>query len=483
MDRLGGAKGLLWIGVAGLLLTCVVAVWFGPHSAARIQAKVQAAADAALVRTGGTAIRAVASGQSIKLVGVAGDDVAIRQAADRVLAAIGPGGLVQGGVTKVRHDEVAVAPFARPFVWTARKETGRIALGGAIPSAAAGKAIAEAAQRLFKDAQIANEMKLAAGAPAGVEDWTAAAQLGLEAIQPLVQGQARLADDTLTITGIAPTESAVAEANARIAKSGPGVIAISQISGPAEWSASLLNGRVTLSGRAPTTTAKRGIAAAASAGFKGAMTDETTVGIAGAFAPRAIAAMPQFSQFKSGELSVRGRRFLITGEAPESVLTYLKEDMKKVVDVYDVQYDVRTLAPALPELANVKLDAGAPNLRADCQTAFERVMASNKILFANGAATITRQSGEALDKVAEIARRCSGFRLEVQGYTDNRGRKSANVKLSQDRAEAVRTWLQEKGVPADRLSAKGFGSDNPITSNARESGRARNRRIEFKVSG
>jgi OOP family OmpA-OmpF porin len=110
-------------------------------------------------------------------------------------------------------------------------------------------------------------------------------------------------------------------------------------------------------------------------------------------------------------------------------------------------------------------------------------MAANKILFATGTAAITRQSGEALDKVAEVARRCSDFKLEVQGYTDDKGKQPANIKLSQARAEAVRAWMQDKGVPADRLSAKGFGSDSPIASNAKESGRAQNRRIEFKVSG
>jgi len=255
------------------------------------------------------------------------------------------------------------------------------------------------------------------------------------------------------------------------------------VTGPPEWVAHLADGKLSFSGRAPTTSAQKNILTAASASFKGAIDDESHVGIAGAFAARAVAAMPQFAQFKSGEMAAQGRRFIISGEAPESALTYLKEDMKRVVDSYTVDYQVKVLAPALPELKDVNLDKGSPNLKADCQAAFGKVMAANKILFATGTANITRQSGEALDKVAEVARRCSDFKLEVQGYTDNKGRQPANVRLSQSRAEAVRAWMQDKGVPANRLSAKGFGANNPIASNAKESGRAQNRRIEFKVSG
>src|SRR5262245_19365356 len=120
MDQLGKAKTLLWIGFAGLLLTCVITVWFGPHSAANLQARVQSAADSAISRAGGGGVRAVAEGQAVKLVGTAGDDIAIRRVADEVLSSIGPGGILQGGVTAVRYADVSVAPFARPFAWSAR---------------------------------------------------------------------------------------------------------------------------------------------------------------------------------------------------------------------------------------------------------------------------------------------------------------------------------------------------------------------------
>ncbi len=69
--------------------------------------------------------------------------------------------------------------------------------------------------------------------------------------------------------------------------------------------------------------------------------------------------------------------------------------------------------------------------------------------------------------------------LEIAGYTDNRGDPAANVKLSQERAEAVRNALIQAGVDPARLVARGYGSANPVASNDLLEGRFRNRRIEF----
>ena len=74
-----------------------------------------------------------------------------------------------------------------------------------------------------------------------------------------------------------------------------------------------------------------------------------------------------------------------------------------------------------------------------------------------------------------------GQRLEIAGYTDSSGNPARNVALSRDRAEAVRAALIQDGVDPERLVAKGFGSADPIASNATPGGRAKNRRIEFRV--
>ncbi|MEW6507501.1 MAG: OmpA family protein [Bacteroidota bacterium] len=73
------------------------------------------------------------------------------------------------------------------------------------------------------------------------------------------------------------------------------------------------------------------------------------------------------------------------------------------------------------------------------------------------------------------------LRIEIQGYTDNIGSESYNMKLSQRRAEAVKGYLQSKGISGSRLRATGFGESNPVADNKTAEGRAMNRRIEFKI--
>ncbi len=85
-----------------------------------------------------------------------------------------------------------------------------------------------------------------------------------------------------------------------------------------------------------------------------------------------------------------------------------------------------------------------------------------------------------LDDVVNVLRHNPGIKLEIQGYTDNRGSISHNMKLSLERAEAVRQYLISRGISPERLSAKGFGCSRPVASNDTPDGRAKNRRVELK---
>jgi outer membrane protein OmpA-like peptidoglycan-associated protein len=101
------------------------------------------------------------------------------------------------------------------------------------------------------------------------------------------------------------------------------------------------------------------------------------------------------------------------------------------------------------------------------------------IVFETGKATIAPQSEERLQQALAALKENPEVMVEVRGYTDNVGAATANRKLSLRRAEAVRAWLAEKGIPVDRIGVKGFGPANPIGDNATAEGRAMNRRIEF----
>jgi len=101
------------------------------------------------------------------------------------------------------------------------------------------------------------------------------------------------------------------------------------------------------------------------------------------------------------------------------------------------------------------------------------------VLFDTNEATLTQNASTTLDKAAASLQEWGNVKVEVAGYTDDRGTAEYNEKLSARRADAVRTYLVGKGVAADRLTAKGYGESNPVGDNTTVEGRAENRRVEL----
>jgi outer membrane protein OmpA-like peptidoglycan-associated protein len=100
--------------------------------------------------------------------------------------------------------------------------------------------------------------------------------------------------------------------------------------------------------------------------------------------------------------------------------------------------------------------------------------------FATGSADITDEFARVLDGAAQLIGEHPEIQLlEIQGHTDNTGSDAINNPLSQARADAVRNYLISRGVDPTRLTAKGYGSSRPVSSNATEQGRYQNRRIDI----
>ena len=72
-------------------------------------------------------------------------------------------------------------------------------------------------------------------------------------------------------------------------------------------------------------------------------------------------------------------------------------------------------------------------------------------------------------------------KLKISGYTDSSGNDDSNLKLSDRRAQSVRTYLVDKGIGENRINAKGYGESNPIADNSTPAGRRKNRRVELKI--
>jgi len=107
-----------------------------------------------------------------------------------------------------------------------------------------------------------------------------------------------------------------------------------------------------------------------------------------------------------------------------------------------------------------------------------------KVIFDTNKSIVKDEFKNEVTKVATLAKQYPTATIEIQGHTDSRGNKAKNQKLSQDRANAVRDLLiNGYGIDAARVSAKGYGADQPVADNKTEAGRTANRRVIAVLSG
>lgn len=115
-----------------------------------------------------------------------------------------------------------------------------------------------------------------------------------------------------------------------------------------------------------------------------------------------------------------------------------------------------------------------------CQRNINALLANRTITFRSGSAYIAAPSNALLDELAGVLKPCAGTSVEIGGHSDASGAASINTILSAERAKRVKDALVKRGVPADRLSAKGYGASQPKISG--NPGAAANRRIEFSIA-
>ena len=109
------------------------------------------------------------------------------------------------------------------------------------------------------------------------------------------------------------------------------------------------------------------------------------------------------------------------------------------------------------------------------------VLTVGDVLFATGKAEVAAGGMRSIDKLAEWLKKNPTRNLLIEGHTDNTGSEDLNMRLSQQRAEAVRNGLLSRGVGADRITTKGYGPKYPVVANDTASGRQQNRRVEVVV--
>jgi outer membrane protein OmpA-like peptidoglycan-associated protein/opacity protein-like surface antigen len=172
------------------------------------------------------------------------------------------------------------------------------------------------------------------------------------------------------------------------------------------------------------------------------------------------------------------------------VMTPVVQETQKVIEkateVVESQPVVRTAEPTVEVVREVvKVETVTPTsstvvLEKSEETAFN--YAFKGVQFETSKAVLLTQSYSSLNNIVKILKKYPTYTMRIEGNTDNQGNEAANQSLSQRRAEACLAYLAKQGIDANRLSAFGLGSTQPIAANNTLEGRQKNRRVEFKLA-
>ncbi len=254
----------------------------------------------------------------------------------------------------------------------------------------------------------------------------------------------------------------------------------------------------TIRGIAPSEAGKSDAFIAAKAAFEadpvaGPMVQRVVNGIevrdsAGAIADRLT---DQFNQAGLDwmRVDIKGPTAILLGTAPDEAsreaayvagrIAILEDpDASEVTSVVVDGLSVEGNGPSLGfALAGLGIDPSV----AECQDAFFQTMEGRNVEFELDEAIINNVSARLLDAATGVALLCKAHEIEIAGHTDSRGQDAYNLDLSQRRASAVRDYLMAYGVPAEALTARGYGETRPLDPAETPEAWEKNRRTEFSV--
>ena len=134
-----------------------------------------------------------------------------------------------------------------------------------------------------------------------------------------------------------------------------------------------------------------------------------------------------------------------------------------------------------PDVKGTAANNGCPEQAITDDAVKELNAYAKTILFDTNKATFQARTMPVLESITAILVKYPNANFSIEGHTDSDGKDAANLKLSENRAAAVVSYLVGKGISSSRLSSKGFGEAKPIDSNATKEGKANNRRVEVNL--
>ncbi len=190
---------------------------------------------------------------------------------------------------------------------------------------------------------------------------------------------------------------------------------------------------------------------------------------------RVFSGLKAMGRLRTGRLEVTGRQVILRGTAYREEFL---DDIRLILDAglpegveadTDLDFDPEPEKPELQVRAEI------------CAVEIDEILRRTQITFPPGESDIAGESLPVIADIAKVLEGCPASRFEIGGHTDAQGGENTNLALSQARADAVMAALLEKGLTLVFLSAQGYGESVPIADNETEEGRARNRRIEFRL--
>jgi len=372
------------------------------------------------------------------------------------------------------NDETQLVPEAKPFVWSAERDVVRVTLGGSAPLPASKGRMLEAARATLGGVEVVDQMNLSRGAPPRFDN---AALLLLDQIWKLKDGKITISDTKVSLAGMA-RDLGGREAIAAALKNLPEgfSVAANEIKAPPYIFQAYKDPvavSLTLTGYVPDNNVHAALVAAAGRKFfneKVVDNIKASLGAPSGFANAVVPALGALSRLSTGTLVVSDREVKLSGDAfYDAAAAQIRAGLKDFPQGWQFKADISVKPASAPVDGTV------------CQQLFSGLLAKGKIRFESGRATIDPDSAGLLDRLIETALRCPSANIEIAGHTDADGEDGFNQALSEKRAQAVTDFLVKAGLPAERFTAMGYGSTQPVASNDTDEGKAQNRRIDFVV--
>ncbi|HEU0147768.1 MAG TPA: OmpA family protein [Bradyrhizobium sp.] len=456
-------SGKWWPGVIPLLILWGLAAW---NSTAPLETDLAGRSSAALRDSVLDRTNLVVDGRDVTVSANAFSEDGRRSAVSAVEAVPG---------VRLVDNQTRLVAEAKPFVWSAERDVVRVTLGGNAPLPAVKGKLLEAARAALNGVEVADQMSLARGAPPRFDD---AALLLISQVGKLKDGKVTISDSDISLSGMA-RELGGREAIALALKNLPDgfKVANNEVKAPPYILQAYKDPvavTLSLSGNVPDDNIHAVVAGASSRKFfseKVVDNLKTSLGAPSGFVNAVVPALGALSRLSTGTLVVSDREIRLSGDALyDAAASQIRAALpKEVPQGWQVKAEISVKPQAAPVDPTV------------CQQLFSDLLGKATIRFETGRADIDRDSAGLLDRLIEIAFRCPSANIEIAGHTDAEGEEAANQTLSEKRAQAVVDHLVRAGLPADRFTAVGYGSAQPLAPNETGDGRAQNRRIEFVV--